>query len=779
MSIDSIVKLIGRPNIAGDLDDDKRQMIADEVLRRASEDKQSMKEWEECVNEGIKLCKPEFKGKDSPWTGAANYKATILTEAANTFGNRATIELMRDPNLVKTTIIGLKTIKNVVEKKASEIARWKADAERIAEGLQQIEAQMAESAQAGQPPAEDPEFAAAQKTLAELQAKIEENTQMIKAKKADIRNKNDRADRVGELMNWQVNHKMEEWRKDQKRLMYSLPNVGSMFKKTFYDATLGRCVSKVVNFPDFIVNQKTENLKTCRSFTHILAFSKAEADLRIKQGLWIDAELYPKDAEVDAGSNEASEGKETADNPEHFYEQYCWEDLDEDGIEEPYIATVHVHSAKLVRMVARYDEESIIVKREDIKPMPLTDAQKKVAQMIESENVEFLTNTPIPEPDDLTGYDVVRIEPIGIITKYGMIPSFDGTYLDVGYYHLIGSMTMGVNKTTNDLLNSGTLATQQGGIVAKNFRKKPGDFAWKMGQWIQTELSPDQLQSALMPMPYKEPSMGLFALNEKLENSARSFSANVDAGGQIQGNTAPTTALAMIQESLIQHTAHMSMIVDSMTEEFKILFELNKSYFDADDYKEIVGDDEAVFSEDFQTDGLSVVCGANPEMSSRMQRMMLAQAEMEQIPMVLQAGGNPVPIVKAYYKRIGSENLDEIFPNEAEMSPEEKAQMQQMQQQQEYANQLAEQQVNMITLQTELLKAEQDRKDREFDVKVKETLAKVDKLLEEVSNVRADTILKLEQAETEQVNNKINTYTARSDELTKAEQALLPAEDQE
>jgi hypothetical protein len=764
MSIDNIVKLIGKVNIAGDIDKEKLALIADDVIRRANEDDDSMKEWRESVDHGIQLCKPEFKSKDKPWAGAANYKSTILTEAANNFGNRATIEIMRDAKLVKASIIGLATIKNVIDKKASEIGRWKEEAERIAEGVKQLDPN-------------DPQVQAMQKVLAELNQKIEENTQKIKEKKDELRKKSERADRIAELMNWQVNVKMEEWRRDQKRMMYSIPNVGTCIKKTYYDSTLGRSASKVINYPNFIVNQKTQCMKTCRSFTDIMAFTKAETDLRIAQGIWIDADLYADTDNLDAGGDEANKSATTSVNADKFYEQYCWLDLDSDGVEEPYIVTVHVGSAKVVRIVARYDEDSIIVKREDIKPMALLSAQKKRNALIDADNKEYGLSNPMPDPDDLTGYEIVRIEPIEILTKYGMIPSFDGSFLDVGFYHLIGSMTLGHNKTTNDLLNSGTLANTQGGIVAKNFRKKAGNFAVTPGEYIQTECSPDTLQSSIMNLPFKEPSPALYALNEKLENSARSFSANSDLGGQLQANTAPTTALAMIQESLIPHTAHMSMIIDSMSSEFNILYQLNRAHLDSDDYKKIVGDDEAVFAEDFDTDGMSVTCGANPESSSKTQRMMLAQAELEQVPMVMQAGGNAVPIVKNYYKQIGSQYVDEIFPNEAEMSPEDKAQMQQMQQMQQAQLEQTQQQSAMIQLQTELLKKGEERKDYEAQVAAKETLAKIDKMFEEIEEIKSRTILNYERAETEQVANQINTYTAYSDITAKNEELRMANEE--
>lgn len=778
MSIKSLVDYIGENNISDGMDKEKLSKIALQVIERADKDRATMKEWMDCVDKGIELSKPEFNGKDSPWPGSANFKSTILTEAANQFGNKATVELMRDPRLVKASIVGAATIRNVIDKRASQISQLKKD-------LEGYTAQITQLQEMGQDTSE------LEGQIAEIQQQIEADTQKIKEKKRDLRAKDERADRVTELMNWQVNTSMCEWRDDHTRLMYSLPNIGTMFKKTFYDETKGRCFSDVVCYPDFIVNQRTKNLED-GVFTHIITFSRSEYETRVKSKVWRDLEaadveiFHDKDLGT-KGTNEEEDAEKSEDNPDKYYEQYTWLDLDDDGISEPYVVTVHVSSLQVVRIVARYDYDGVIVRYknkndevvQEMKPMPLVEAQKKRAALIELDAKEFNIEPVIPDANDLSGYQIVRIEPKSIITKYGLIPSADGTYLDVGYYWLIGSAVMAVNMATNDLLNAGTQSNLQGGIVAKGFRKKPGTFTMRMGEFVQTEVPLGQLANSIMPLPYKEPSPTLFALNDKMEAGARSFAANVDAGGQLTANTAPTTALALIQETLIQHTAHMTLINNSMSKEFKILFALNRDYLDDTEYQEIVGDEEAVFSEDFNTDGLSVVCGANPEMSSRMQRMMLSEAEMSQVPMVIQAGGNPIPIIKNYYKRIGSDNLDEIFPNEAEMSPEDKAQMQAMKQATDMQNQMAQQQLQMVTLQTELLKRAEDRKDQEFLVASKEQMAKIDKLLEEVTKVKAETILTLEKAETEQVKNQISIYTAASNELDKAEKALLPAEDQE
>jgi len=751
MTIESIVKFVGETNIASSLDKEELAKIARGVIERADQDKATMKDWEDCVTEGIKLCKPEFKSGNRQWPGDANFKSTILTEAANTFGNRASVEVMRELKLVGADVIGADTVKAVIDRKASQTNQLKSE-------LEPLVAQVAQMKEAGQDTAE------LDAVIQQFQQQIQANEKTVKEKRLAMRKKYDKADRRSELLNWQINYEMAEWRKDQKRLFYSLPLEGTKFKETFYDDTLGRCISKTIKWPDFIVNQSATDANSGRAFTHVCAFTKSEFETRVKAGIWV-GDVYAEGLPSDTGGNEESDSDNAYDNSDKFYKQYCWLDLDDDGVEEPYIVTVHVASTTVVRIVARYAMDSIIVKLEGGRPMKLSAAKKLQRSRIDSDNEEFGTSLEYPAEDDLSEFEVVRIEPMPILTKYGLIPSFDGTFLDVGYYHLIGSMSMGVNKTTNTLLNNGDLATMNGGWAAKGAKMKSGSFAVNPAEFIQTDIPPEQLMQSFMPFPYKEPSQMLFMLLQMMEQQARGFSANVDAG--IQPNTAPTTALAMIQESMLKQTAHNAMIADSMAEEFKILYMLDRDYFDGERYKEIVGDDEAVFAEDFEEDGIQITCTSNPETSSKMQRMLLAEAEMQQVPLVIQAGGNAVEIIKNYFNRIGSENTDKIFPNEAEMSPEDKAQMQAMQQQQQQANKMAETQEKLLTAQTEILLAGEKRKDAEFEASKQETLAAIDKMLAEVRKINADTLLSVEKALTEKVNNGLSITTAISSEMDK------------
>ena len=65
--------------------------------------------------------------------------------------------------------------------------------------------------------------------------------------------KEKQSDRVREYMNYQVMCEMKEYEPEFDQMLFNLPLSGSTFKKIYYDAVLGRCVSKFVPAEDLVV----------------------------------------------------------------------------------------------------------------------------------------------------------------------------------------------------------------------------------------------------------------------------------------------------------------------------------------------------------------------------------------------------------------------------------------------------------------------------------------------------------------------------------------------
>ena len=707
MSLSELIDSIDETNIAKDMDKEELGLIGQRICRTFQRDWDSMGDWRESVQRGLDLMKQEYNSRSTPWQGASNFKSPILTEASVGFGDKASLELLRSRNLVKTDIIG-----------------------------------------------KDPD--GTKKALSE---------------------------RITEAMNYQVNYQIKDWRKEQKRLLYMLSNTGTIFKKTIFNPLEQKPDSFTIQYPDFAINQSTTSLEKCRAFTQILDIDANGAKERMEAGIWRECELYPEDSEGDKGSNEAEETDSAEENEERFLEQQCFLDLDDDGYEEPYIVTVHERTNEVLRIVARFDIKSFIVKVKSGVIMELTDAindqmtafirQNGGPEMMQANGIE------IPESPDLKEFKLIRIEPLQTISKYGFIPSPDGTFLDLGYSHLLGAITQAVNATTNQLVDSGTLRNTGGGLLAKGFRKKMGPVRMRIGEWVSTELSAADLQQGIMPNPNPEPSQTLFALNEKLENQARNFAAIVDASGQIQANTAPTTALAIIQENLISTSALLGRVLDAESDEFQILYRINQRFFDPQMYKMILDEPEADSKADFNNESMDIVPTATAEMSSKLQRIQVATVELEQFERILATGNNPMPILRNYFDAIGSQSTEEIFGEASNMTPQEKQQLEAMQQATEMQNQLKQEDLRIKGLQVDLLTREQDRLDGREAVNAEKTrseielnIQKLEQGLADIQNKLADTTLKLEQAETESLNNQINTYTATLEALTGSRSAL-------
>lgn len=555
--------------------------------------------------------------------------------------------------------------------------------------------------------------------------------------------KKERVERVTEFTNWQLNHDMPGWRDKQSRLMYEVPASGVVFKKTTFDQLTGKNRSQLIQYPNFVVNQATTELDEA-TFTHVIDRSVNEILERQRAGLWLDIDLFGEKAPADEGSNAQQEVDEAFDNDQKFLEQNCFFDLDGDGLTEPYCVTVHEGKKTVMRIVARYDETSMFVKGGD----------RAVRPLIKGEDGEDL--------------ELVRIQPTTEITKYGFVPDPNGGYLDLGYYHILSSLVRAVNATTNLLIDSGTLANLQGGWLARGMRKKMGDMRVKPGQFNETDIAANDLQNGVLPYQFKEPSNGLFTLNEATKKEIDELTVNMDLDGVIAPNAPATTTLALIQEAMLSTSARLQSIVNSESAEFSIIHRLNSLFVDPEQYKRILDDEEADFEADFDMVDQNMVPTANPEMSSRMQRMNQANAIVTQVlPLVAQRPDADLQEpIDNFLRAIGAEDMvGKIFPTEEEQSEEQKARIQAQQEQAKRAEALQ---------QLQIAQAERDLQVREdvAEAKIIRDNASALKDLAEIGRLKADTILKLEQAESEQLKNRIDLYTAELDQLDRSTKAI-------
>ena len=101
-----ILDLIEKDNIALDMTEEELKPIAKMVIENYSEDWDSMEDWRSLVDAGLKLAKPSIEPKSTPWQGASNYKSNQMLGSAIRFGDRASLEVLKDKNLIKIDVVG-------------------------------------------------------------------------------------------------------------------------------------------------------------------------------------------------------------------------------------------------------------------------------------------------------------------------------------------------------------------------------------------------------------------------------------------------------------------------------------------------------------------------------------------------------------------------------------------------------------------------------------------------------------------------------------------------
>lgn len=388
--------------------------------------------------------------------------------------------------------------------------------------------------------------------------------------------KQGRADRISAHMSWQLLEDMPEWEGDTDKLLHMLPVVGVMVRKTWFDPVQGRNRSELISPDRFIVNYWAKG--DCARSTQVVDVYPHECLERFRSEVWREIQLEVKD-----DSNE----------PECFLEQHRLWDMDGDGYPEPYIITVHKETGKVVRIVARYEEEGVVLNGRG---------------------------------------EVVKIEPVNYYTKYEFIPSLDGSWYSIGFGSLLHALNETINATVNQLLDAGTLSNVQGGFIGEGVKVRSGNASFKPGEWKKVQAQGGALKDNIVPLPVAGPNAVLFSLLGMMVEAARDITATKDIMMGETGNkgTQPVgTTLALIEQGMKVFTAIYKRIHRALKTELGQIYRLNSIYLEEESYFDFQDRQEAIARQDYAMEGVDVIPVSDPTIVTDMQRMGRAQFMMQ------------------------------------------------------------------------------------------------------------------------------------------------------
>lgn len=443
--------------------------------------------------------------------------------------------------------------------------------------------------------------------------------------------KSKKGSRISRHMTYQLTEEMVEWVPDMDTALLTLPLTGCIFKKTYYCPNKRRNVSELVMAQDLVVNNGARSFDDALFVSHVFERDSNYILSKIRRGDFLDVSLSspePRDVGLEADAIGILSASGTFDSVYCLIESHCYLDLDNDGYKEPYIVLFERSSCKVLRISPRFDEDDV-------------------------------------EYNDKG--EVVSITPESYFTRYLFMPSPGGGFYGMGFGLLLSPINEAGNTLVNQLLDAGTRSNSNSGFVSKNFRAKGGSITIEPNTWYEVPMTGDDIRKGIYPLTPIEPSPVLLQLLQLLISSGQSTGSiqSINSGENPGQNQPLGTSQMVLQESLKVLNGVYKRIYRSFSEELKKLFELNGKYLESYDYMDIVEAEvdpgSIATRQDYSEDDGMVVPSADPNISSKLEKMSLARdlAEMASQGMPI----NPSMPVKMYLEAmdVSEESIQEIM----------------------------------------------------------------------------------------------------------------------
>ena len=234
-----------------------------------------------------------------------------------------------------------------------------------------------------------------------------------------------------------------------------------------------------------------------------------------------------------------------------------------------------------------------------------------------------------------------------------------------GLYHLIGGLGKAATGSLRALLDSAAFANMQGGFKLKG-RVTGGELQINPGEFADLDATVDDVNKAIMPLPFKEPSGALFNLLGFITDAGKRFANTSDMNvGDVNPNAPVGTTVALIEQGSKSFSAIHKRLHYAQGQEFKLLAKLNAKYLPDNMEFALAGASQVIYAKDFD-ERIDVIPVSDPNIFSTAQRIAQAQSIMS----MANAAPQLHDIYEAYkrmYEAIRIPNIDEVLkkPQEA------------------------------------------------------------------------------------------------------------------
>ena len=446
----------------------------------------------------------------------------------------------------------------------------------------------------------------------------------------ETQEKKEAAVRVRDDMNYQLTERMVEYRPEHERMLWGLGLAGNAFKKVYFDPALDRQVSVFVPAEDIVVPYGASSLETAERVTHVMRKTANEMRKLQVAGFYADVELSePQDTfdEVEKKIAEKMGFQATSDDRYKILEMHVdldlpgYEDKDEDGeptgIALPYVVTIEKQTQTILAIRRNW------------------------------------------HPDDETKQKRQHF------VHYGYIPAF-GFYC-FGLIHLIGSFAKSGTSIIRQLVDAGTLSNLPGGFKTRGLRVKGDDTPIAPAEFRDVDVPSGTIKDNIMTLPYKEPSLVLSQLLDKIIDDGRRFAAIADLKVSDMSAQSPVgTTLAILERMLKVMSAVQARIHYSMKQEFKLLKVIIRDYTPSDYSYEPEEGTRSVKQSDY--DQVDVIPVSDPNAATMSQKVVQYQAVLQLAQGAPQLYDMPL-LHRQMLEVLGIKNAEKLVPLPDDQKP--------------------------------------------------------------------------------------------------------------
>lgn len=433
-----------------------------------------------------------------------------------------------------------------------------------------------------------------------------------------------KAEMVSKFFSYDLLIDSKSWLKESHKLIQMLCAWGTAYRKLYYDESQDKVCSEVLSPEDVIINENTASLDKARRITIRNFMTKNQIVEYVRSDKFLDVDFEKLKPGPTGDEDDLQDARDT--NPVYeILEQFCYLDLDDDGYEEPYIVYFNKESSWILGIYAAYDVEDIHVNKKG--------AVKKI----------------VPRP---------------YIVDYHCIDDPAGKFHSMGLNHLLFHQNKSITSILRQLIDSGTLANQQGGFVTKAFKTKKREVKQELGKFTQLEIPPNvDIRTQIMPLPFKEPSQVLFSLLGLLIEAGKETGFVTQAlTGDAEGQNVPaTTMLAIIEQGTRAFKPMIQKLFHSQKNDLETRFYLYGKFSNHDRFIKYSDVNIQISQDIFNNSELDIMPVADPTQSSEAHRYIKLQFLQQLMQTPLMNILNPQELAARIFKDMQIENPEALI----------------------------------------------------------------------------------------------------------------------